>query len=161
MELIFVLEKEISFIKNRRHLTYALYITCIKSLFINFSLLSRLAHNRTVSVGSRLASVDPFSTSFLLPNQVISEVRRIFHPGDSYRCVHDMKATASVLITSDASFDLSRASAAPRNVAEAFQDRALVGLWCELEWSYDMKIRAETLPIIKGKRQRFWSEIRI
>ena len=75
MELIFVLEKEISFIKNRRHLTYALYITitCIKSLFINFSLLSRLAHNRTVSVGSRLASVDPFSTSPLLPNQVISE----------------------------------------------------------------------------------------
>ena len=37
MELIFVLEKEISFIKNRRHLTYALYITCIKSLVI-FSL---------------------------------------------------------------------------------------------------------------------------
>jgi len=26
--------KEISFIKNRRHLTYALYITCIKSLVI-------------------------------------------------------------------------------------------------------------------------------
>ena len=37
MELIFVLKKEISFIKNRRHLTYALYITCIKSLVI-FSL---------------------------------------------------------------------------------------------------------------------------
>ena len=34
MELIFVHEKEISFIKNRRHLTYALYITCIKSLVI-------------------------------------------------------------------------------------------------------------------------------
>ena len=109
-----LLEIKTSFNKNRRHLTYALYITCTKSLFINFSLLSRLAHSRAVSVGSRLASVDPFSTSFLLPNQVISEVRRIFQPGDSYRCVHDMKATASVLITSDASFDLSRASAAPQ-----------------------------------------------
>jgi len=126
-----------------------------KAFFINFSLLSRLAHSHAVSVGARLASVDPLSTSFLLPNQVISEVERIFHPGDSYRCVHDMKATSSVLITSDASFDLSRASATPRNVAEAFQDRALLGLWCELEWSYDMEIRGETLPIIKGKRERF------
>jgi len=46
----------------------------IKSFFINFSLLSRLSHRHAVSVGARLASVDPFSTSFLLPNQVISEV---------------------------------------------------------------------------------------
>ena len=43
----------------------------LKSFFINFSLLSRLAHSHAVSVGARLASVDPFSTSFLLPNQVI------------------------------------------------------------------------------------------
>ena len=100
-----LLEIEISFNKNRRHLTYALYITCIKSFFINFSLLSRLVHSHAVSVGARLASVDPLSTSFLLPNQVISEVGRIFHPGDSYRCMHDMNATSSVLITSDASFD--------------------------------------------------------
>ena len=156
-----LLEIEISFNKNRRHLTYALYITCIKSFFINFSLLSRLVHSHAVSVGARLASVDPLSTSFLLPNQVISEVGRIFHPGDSYRCMHDMKATSSVLITSDASFDLSRASATPRNVAEAFQDRALLGLRCESELSYDMEIRGETLPIIKGKRERFWIEIRI
>ena len=108
--------------KSASFLTYhALYITCIKSFFSNFSLLSRLAHGHAVSVGARLASVDPLSTSFLLPNQVISEVGRIFHPGDSYRCMHDMKATSSVLITSDASFDLSRASATPRNVAEAFR----------------------------------------
>ena len=99
-------------------------------------------HSHAVSVGARLASVDPLSTSFLLPNQVISEVGRIFHPGDSYRCMHDMKATSSVLITSDASFDLSRASATPRNVAEAFQDRALLGLRCESEWSLGILAKA-------------------
>jgi len=43
---------------------HALYITCIKSLFINFSFLSRLAHSLAVLVGARLASVDLFSTFF-------------------------------------------------------------------------------------------------
>ena len=147
-------EIEKSFNKNRRHLLTR-SILHVKSLFINFSLLSRLAHSHTVSVGSRLASVDPFSTSFLLRWQVISEVGRIFHLGDSYRCVHHVKATASVLITSDAVFDLSRTSATPRSVSKAFQDRALLGLWCELEWSYDMEIRGETLPIIKERENAF------
>lgn len=35
-------------------------------------------HSHVVSVGARLASVDPLSTSFLLPNQVISEEKEVF-----------------------------------------------------------------------------------
>ena len=124
VSILVKIETENSFLKNRPSLTYALYIIYIKSLLSNLSFLRRLLHSHVVSIGSRLASVDPFPTSFLLPNQVIVE------------------ATTSVLKTSVAFVDLSRTSTTPR-------------------WSYDMEISGETLPIIKGNRERFWIEIRI
>jgi len=93
VSILVKIETENSFLKT---LTYALYIICIKSLLSNLSFLRRLLHSHVVSIGSRLASVDPFLTSFLLPNQVIVE------------------ATTSVLKTSVAFVDLSRTSTTPR-----------------------------------------------